>query len=164
MQIGDELELTPERLRDLALGGLLHDIGKLSVPDEILREAGPAHRGRVHQVVRRHVSSGVALLHELGGFATTVHQLVGRHHERLDGSGYPDGRQSSDLSLDVRILAVCDDDHALISTRVYRAAWSHERAMALLREGAGVMFDATCVEALDRVLAGERSTGLAVAV
>jgi HD-GYP domain-containing protein (c-di-GMP phosphodiesterase class II) len=163
VQIGDELGLAPERLRDLALGGLLHDVGKLSVPDEILRKPGPLTEDEF-AVVRRHVSSGVALLHELGGFSTTVHQLVGRHHERLDGSGYPDGAQAKELSLDVRILAVCDVYDALISTRVYRGAWSHERAVALLRDGAGVAFDPGCVEALDRILARERGSGLAVAV
>jgi HD-GYP domain-containing protein (c-di-GMP phosphodiesterase class II) len=103
-------------------------------------------------------------VHELGGFSPTVQQLVRSHHERLDGSGYPDGAGQDDLSLDVRILAVCDVYDALISTRVYRRAWSHERAVALLREGSGTAFDPRCVEALERVLARERSADLAVAV
>ena len=163
VQIGDELGLAPERLRDLALGGLLHDVGKLSVPDEILKKPGPLTEDEF-AAVRRHVVSGVALLHELGGFSATVHQLVGSHHERLDGTGYPDGAGPDELSLDVRILAVCDVYDALISTRVYRGAWSHERALALLREGSGSTFDARCVDALERVLARERSADLAVAV
>jgi len=163
VQIGDELELAPERLRDLALGGLLHDIGKLSVPDEILKKPGPLTDDEF-AAVQRHVVSGVALLHELGGFSATVHKLVGSHHERLDRTGYPEGAGPDELSLDVRILAVCDVYDALISTRVYRSAWSHERALALLREGSGAAFDARCVEALERVLARERGVGLAVAV
>jgi putative nucleotidyltransferase with HDIG domain len=163
VQIGDELGLAPERLRDLSLGGLLHDIGKLSVPDEILKKPGPLTEDEFAEV-KRHVESGAALLHELGGFSSTVHQLVRSHHERLDGSGYPEGAQSRELSLDVRILAVCDVYDALISTRVYRSAWPHERALALLREGSGTAFDARCVDALERVLAQERSAGLGVAV
>ena len=163
VQIGDELGLAPERLRDLALGGLLHDIGKLTVPDEILKKPGALTEDEFAEV-KRHVVSGVALLHELGGFSAMVHQLVGHHHERLDGSGYPDGARAWALSLDVRILAVCDVYDALISTRVYREAWSHERAMALLREGSDSAFDVVCVEALERVLARERSDSLAVAV
>ena len=103
-------------------------------------------------------------MHELGGFSPTVHRLVRSHHERLDGSGYPDGAPAEELSLDVRILAVCDVYDALISTRVYREAWSHERAISLLREGAGASFDADCVETLERVLARERGGALAVAV
>jgi HD-GYP domain-containing protein (c-di-GMP phosphodiesterase class II) len=64
-------------------------------------------REKVFREVKRHVESGAALLHELDGFSPTVHQLVRSHHERLDGSGYPDGARSDELSLDVRILAVC---------------------------------------------------------
>ena len=160
---GDELGLTPERLRDLALGGLLHDIGKLNVPDAILKKPGPLTEDEF-VAVKHHVESGSALLSELGGFSSTVHRLVRSHHERLDGSGYPDGARVDDISLDVRILAVCDVYDALLSTRVYREAWSHERAIALLREGANTEFDRRCVEALERVLARERGETFAVAV
>jgi len=163
VQVGDELGLAPERLRDLAVGGLLHDIGKLSVPDEVLKKPGPLTDGEF-VLVKRHVDSGVALLHELGGFSGVVHRLVRSHHERLDGSGYPGSAKGEEIPLDVRILAVCDVYDALLSTRVYRAAWSHERAVALLRDGAGTLFDPRCVEALEGVLARERAEGLAVAV
>jgi putative nucleotidyltransferase with HDIG domain len=163
VQVGEELGLAPERLRDLALGGLLHDIGKLSVPDEILKKPGPL-TDREFEVVKRHVDHGAALLRELGGFPRIVHGLVRSHHERLDGSGYPSAARADETPLDIRILAVCDVYDALRTTRVYRAAWTHERAMALLREGAGTVFDARCIDALDRVLARERSAGLDVAV
>jgi putative nucleotidyltransferase with HDIG domain len=161
VQVGDELGLAPERQRELALGGLLHDIGKLSVPDRILKKPGSLTDAEFAEV-RHHVESGAALLDELGGFSETVHRLVRSHHERLDGSGYPDG--AGELPLDVRILAVCDVYDALISTRVYRDAWPHERALALLRDGAGASFDTGCVRALERVLARERGADLAVAV
>jgi putative nucleotidyltransferase with HDIG domain len=163
VQVGDELGLAPERLRDLAVGGLLHDIGKLSVRDEILKKPGPLTESEFAEV-KRHVESGAALLHELGGFSAMVHSLVRSHHERLDGSGYPDATGSDDLPLDVRILAACDVYDALLSARVYREAWSHERAIALLREGSGSVFDARCVDALERILAREHGETLAVAV
>jgi hypothetical protein len=163
VQVGEELGLSPERQRELALGGLLHDIGKLSVDDAILRKPGALTEAEVADV-RRHVETGEALLHELGGFSATVHRLVRSHHERLDGSGYPDGAGADAQPLDVRILAVCDVYDALISTRVYREAWSHERALAFLREHAGSEFDPVCVDAVERVLARERGAELAVAV
>ena len=163
VQVGEQLGLAPERQRELALGGLLHDIGKLSVPDAILKKPGSLTDEEFEEV-RRHVESGAALLHELGGFSEMVHRLVRSHHERLDGSGYPDAARSDSLPLDVRILAVCDVYDALISTRVYRDAWPHERALALLRDGAGAAFDPGCVDALERVLAQERGADLAVAV
>ena len=162
-QVGDELGLAPERLRDLAIGGLLHDIGKLTVPDAILKKPGPLTDAEFH-VVMEHVHTGVALLRELGGFSDTVHRLVRGHHERLDGSGYPRAVAGDPVPLDVGILAVCDVYDALISERVYRAAWTHEHALEHLREGADKLFYASCVEALADVLARERRADLAVAV
>jgi HD-GYP domain-containing protein (c-di-GMP phosphodiesterase class II) len=162
-QVGDELGLSPGRLRDLAIGGLLHDIGKLTVPDEILKKPGPLTDAEYH-VVMQHVYTGPALLRELGGFSPMVQRLVRGHHERFDGSGYPKAVAGDPIPLDVAILAVCDVYDALISERVYRKAWSHERALEHLRDGAGRLFDTTCVEALADVLARERRADLAVAV
>jgi HD-GYP domain-containing protein (c-di-GMP phosphodiesterase class II) len=98
----------------------------------------------------------VRLLRRLGGYSEQVLALVREHHERLDGSGYPDGVAGDAISLDARILGVCDVYDALISKRVYREEWSHQRALALLRENAGTQFDSRCVEALARVLERER--------
>ena len=128
---GEELGIPAGRLHELAIGGLLHDIGKLSVPDEMLRSGSARRRG----VPARQASParGEALLRELG-FRAGVRRRVRDHHERLDGSGYPHGVDRSDLSLETRILTVCDVYDALCSRRVYREAWTHERALALLRE------------------------------
>jgi HD-GYP domain-containing protein (c-di-GMP phosphodiesterase class II) len=163
VQVGEELGLPPGRLRTLAVGGLLHDIGKLSVPDEVLKKPGPLD-AEEYGVIQGHPDHGRRLLRELGGFANGVLKLVHDHHERLDGSGYPDGVGAAELDLDTRILAVCDVYDALISTRVYRAAWSAEKALALLFEQAGSAFDRRCVEALARVLARESASPLRAAV
>lgn len=163
VQVADVLGLAPESQRALALGGLLHDIGKLSVPNAILRKPGALTQDELEEV-RRHVDAGEALLHELGGFSSTVHRLVRSHHERLDATGYPDALSGAEIPLEVRILTVCDVYDALISTRVYREAWPHERALSLLREGAGDAFDERCVDALALVLERERGTAFAVAV
>ena len=154
VQVGEELGLPPGRLRTLATGGLLHDIGKLSVPDEVLKKPGALDQEE-YEVIQRHPENGRRLLRELGGFEDQVLRLVHDHHERLDGSGYPQGLSATELDLDTRILAVCDVYDALISTRVYRAAWSAEKALAFLFEQAGTAFDARCVEALSRVLERE---------
>jgi HD-GYP domain-containing protein (c-di-GMP phosphodiesterase class II) len=163
VQVGEELGLPPGRLRTLAVGGLLHDIGKLSVPDEILKKPGSLEPGE-YAVIQRHPENGKSLLRELGGFADGVLRLVHDHHERLDGTGYPRGLREAELDLDTRILAVCDVYDALISTRVYRAAWSAEKALSLLFEQAGSAFDNRCVEALARVLAREPASPLRQAV
>jgi HD-GYP domain-containing protein (c-di-GMP phosphodiesterase class II) len=149
VQVGEELGLPSTRLRQLAIGGLLHDIGKLSVPEDILKKPS-ALDSTEYRVVQRHTDWGDRLLRELGGFADGVRTLVRNHHERLDGSGYPRGLRSHELDVDTRILAVCDVYDALVSERVYRRAWSHDQAMNLLRDAK--LFDQKCVQALEMVM------------
>jgi HD domain len=156
VQVGEELGLSGGRLRHLALGGLLHDMGKLSVPTEILQKPG-ALTDEEYAVIQRHPEWGRSLLRELGGFPAEVDRLVMDHHERLDGSGYPRGRHAEDLDLETRILAVCDVFDALVSKRVYRDAWSEEAALVMLNEQRGTGFDARCVAALERVLDAEHA-------
>jgi hypothetical protein len=151
VQIGERLGLPAGRLRQLALGGLLHDMGKLSVPDAILNKPGKLGDDEF-AVIRRHPSRGRELLTELGGFPALVLQLVERHHERLDGRGYPGGVGAQELELEVRILTVADVYDALTADRVYRQAWPSDRALALLDEETGSAFDATCVDALRTVV------------
>ena len=156
VQVGEELGLPPGRLRALAIGGLLHDIGKLSVPTRILQKPGALEEDEF-AVIKRHPEWGIKLLRELGGFNASAQELVHNHHERLDGKGYPRGLDASSIGLDTRILTVCDVYDALVSARVYRAAWSHEAALALLRDESGSAFDERCVAALERVLGHEQA-------
>src|SRR5919202_5211181 len=151
-RVGEELRLSATARRHLAVGGLLHDIGKLSVPLEILQKPGPLDDAEF-AAVKRHPADGRRLLEELGGFPEPVRALVSDHHERLDGSGYPRGLTADQMPIETRILAVCDVYDALVSDRVYRAAWSPERALALLHEESGTAFDGAVVGALERVLA-----------
>jgi hypothetical protein len=162
VQVGEEVGLSPERLRALATGALLHDIGKLGVPDPILKKPG-ALTVEEYELVKEHPVAGERLLEELGGFSHDVRHLVRHHHERLNGSGYPDHLRGPELDLETRILGVCDVYDALLSTRVYREAWTDEEARALLRRGAGTIFDRRCVDALERVLARERAPALVAA-
>ena len=153
VELGERLGLSPMRLRSLAIGGLLHDIGKLSVPASILQKPGPLDEDEF-ETVKRHPEHGRELLTELGGFDESVARLVLDHHERLDGAGYPRGLRSDNLDLPTRILAVCDVYDALVSPRVYRPAWSREQALEFLRGESGNAFDARCVAALEQALDG----------
>ena len=105
--------------------------------------------------MKQHSERGYRLLTEIGGFGEGVRDLVRDHHERLDGKGYPRGLSAGQLTLDARILAVCDVYDALISKRVYREAWSERNAIDYLRAEAGTAFDERCVEALARVVGRE---------
>jgi HD-GYP domain-containing protein (c-di-GMP phosphodiesterase class II) len=162
VQVGEELGLPPGRLRALAIGGLLHDIGKLSVPTRILQKPAALEEDEF-AVIKRHPDWGIKLLRELGGFNSSAQELVHSHHERLDGKGYPRGLSASSIGLDTRILTVCDVYDALVSPRVYRAAWSQEAALALLRDESGSAFDERCVAALERVLGREEMQPVAPA-
>jgi putative nucleotidyltransferase with HDIG domain len=158
VRLGEALNLPPAELRHLAVGGLLHDIGKLAIPAEILQKPGPLD-DREFAEVKRHPEAGTKLLRDLGGFPDQVHHLVAEHHERLDGGGYPAGRAGPQLGIGSRVLAVCDVYDALVSDRVYRPAWPQERALALLREEAGTGYDGRVVWALEQVLgAGARAS------
>jgi putative nucleotidyltransferase with HDIG domain len=153
VRVGEELGLPPARLRQLAIGALLHDIGKLSVPDGILQKPA-ALTEEEYDVIRRHPDWGRDLALELG-FGSHVARLVSDHHERLDGSGYPRGLNATALDLETRVLMVCDVFDALLSTRVYREAWTLDRALRLLREESGSALDRRCAEALERIVERE---------
>ena len=155
VQVGEELGLPAHRLRHLAMGGLLHDIGKLGVPDAILKKPGPLDDDEFREI-QRHPVRGDQLLGELG-FGARVRRLVLDHHERLDGKGYPRGLGRRTIDLDTKILTVCDVYDALISPRVYRPAFSEYEALELIRSQTGTAFDPRCVDALERVLGRETS-------
>jgi putative nucleotidyltransferase with HDIG domain len=152
-RVAEQLKLPASLRRDLAVGGLLHDVGKLSVPLEILQKPGALDDDEFAEI-QRHPEAGRKLLEELGGFPETVRRLVSDHHERLDGTGYPNGLRGDELTIETRILAVCDVYDALVSDRVYRAAWTPERALALLQDEAGTGYDPEVVTALERIVGG----------
>jgi HD-GYP domain-containing protein (c-di-GMP phosphodiesterase class II) len=137
-------------VRRLAIAGLVHDIGKLQLPWEILNKPGRL-TDEEFALIRRHPALGASLLEHLGGFAEEV-PIVACHHERWDGGGYPAGTAGEAIPLEARVLSVCDVYDALTSDRPYRAAWDHERALALLREERGAAFDPRCVDAAIAVL------------
>jgi putative nucleotidyltransferase with HDIG domain len=152
VQVGARLGLSSARLRTLAVGGLLHDMGKLTVPDGILKKPA-ALDDEEYAVIRTHPIAGTELLGALG-FTEDVLRLVRSHHERLDGGGYPDGLSAGSLPIEVRILTVCDVYDALVSDRVYRPGWPVRDALAHLRAEAGKTFDPQCVEMLAEVVGG----------
>ena len=161
VEVGEELGLPPARLRALAIGGLLHDVGKLAVPDAILKKPGSLDDDEF-AIIKKHPDWGHELVGRVAAYPEAVRRLVRDHHERLDGTGYPRGLAGEEIDLDTRILAVCDVFDALVSPRVYRAAWPAERALGLLRSEAGSAHDARCVEALARV--AERAGEVPVAL
>ena len=115
-----------------------------------MRKAAPLSAAEF-ALIKRHPGDGAALLAHIGGFAEEA-PLVRGHHERLDGSGYPDGLRGRELSLELRILGVCDVYDALTSERVYRHSVAQPQALAILEQGRGHLFDPDVLDALERVV------------
>ncbi|WP_051662938.1 HD-GYP domain-containing protein [Alicyclobacillus macrosporangiidus] len=145
LQLARTMGVPREGLRALLRGGVMHDVGKLEVPDAILNKPGPLTREE-RAVIEQHPVTGYDMCRYIG-FMTEELAVIRHHHERWDGTGYPDGLRGTDIPLLARILAVADVYDALTSTRAYRAPWPHERALQVIADGAGSQFDPACVEA-----------------
>lgn len=146
VQIGREMSMTASELRLLARAGLMHDIGKLAIPDHVLAKHSPLDESE-WMLMRAHPEIGLALLDRAGQSSREVLAVL-YHHERLDGSGYPYGLKAEAIPIEARIVAVADTYDALTSDRPYRKAASHVEAKRVLREEAGVRLDANAVAAL----------------
>jgi response regulator RpfG family c-di-GMP phosphodiesterase len=145
LRLGQELGLDAEQMRSLEFGSLLHDIGKIGVPDAILRK--PAKLTEEEWVrMREHPLHGQKILRGIE-FLEGAARVVAQHHERWDGSGYPLGLRGAQIDLNARIFAVADAFDAITSDRVYRAGRSYDEALAELEAHAGRQFDPRIVDA-----------------
>jgi putative nucleotidyltransferase with HDIG domain len=150
IKLGEELGLPASKLRALAIGGIVHDIGKLDVPDVILNKPGKLTEEE-RSVIEQHPVSGYNLCRELG-FMPEELAVIRSHHEKWDGKGYPDGLAGEQIPLVARIAAVADVYDALTSSRSYRSAMTHEEAMSILVKGSGRHFDPHCIKAWKRLV------------
>jgi diguanylate cyclase (GGDEF)-like protein/putative nucleotidyltransferase with HDIG domain len=156
--IGERLELDAEQLDRLAQAALLHDIGKIAVPDSILHKPGPLGRAdwvfiERHTVIGQRILAASPALQEVG-------RVVRSSHERWDGAGYPDALRGDAIPLEARIVAACDAYGAMTSERPYRAALTHDQALAEIRRCAGTQFDPAVAEALCAVVSAPDGVAL----
>ena len=150
VEVGRELELDEDALRDLRYGAIFHDIGKIAIPDAILNKAGPLTDDEF-EVVKTHPIVGEQILAPVPGL-DGVRRIVRHDHERWDGTGYPDGLRGPQIPVGARIVLVVDSWHAMVSDRPYRKGIGDEAARKELMEYAGTQFDPTVVAAFVRVL------------
>lgn len=144
LAIGRDMGMTEHELESLRCGAILHDIGKIGVPDAVLQKPSRLNPAEWAQM-REHPSMGARILAPIPHLASAA-QIVLHHHERYDGKGYPDGLAGEAIPLGARILTVVDSYSAIIDRRVYKEARSHAEAVSELRKHAGTQFDPRVVE------------------
>jgi HD-GYP domain-containing protein (c-di-GMP phosphodiesterase class II) len=145
VKLAEMLGIKDEGLVHIRRGALLHDIGKLGVPDHILLKEGPLDEDE-QAIMKQHPLHAYNLLFPIGYLRPAL-DIPYRHHERWDGSGYPDGLKGTEIPLAARIFAVVDVWDALISDRPYRKAWSQQKALRYIRGMSGIQFDPSIVDA-----------------
>jgi putative nucleotidyltransferase with HDIG domain len=154
LDVAEELELDAHQRRNVEFGALLHDVGKIAVPKEIINKPGKLDE-REWEIIKTHTIEGQRMLERVGGFMREVGEIVRSSHERWDGEGYPDGLRATAIPLEARIVSACDAFNAMTTTRSYRKAMSPPDAVAELRRCAGTQFDPQVVDALVGVVEGE---------
>ena len=153
LAIGRELGLSQTELDLLGHAALFHDIGKLAVPDAILLKPAVLTDDE-WTLMQRHSDEGARIIDRLG-FLNDAVPSIRHHHERFDGTGYPDRLEGDEIPLGARIIHVADALDSMLTTRIYRAARPAMEAMDELRRAAGTQFCPRCVAALQRVLPPE---------
>jgi putative nucleotidyltransferase with HDIG domain len=147
LEVAAQLPLDDEQRSNLEFGALLHDVGKIAIPKEILNKPGKLDPDE-WEIMKSHTIEGQKMLDQVGGFMREVGLIVRAHHERWDGGGYPDGLAGAQIPLEARIIACCDTWNAMRTDRPYRKALTHEVAAAELRSVSGTQLDPVIVDAL----------------
>jgi diguanylate cyclase (GGDEF)-like protein len=155
VRVARALALNPDEVNRVETAALLHDIGKVGIPDSILHKNGPLSDDE-WVLMKEHPVIGERILRAIPGLGS-VARIVRHEHERWDGGGYPDGLAGDSIPMGSRIILACDAYHAMTSDRPYRQAMSHGDALRELRKSAGTQFDPQVVEALLGCLYGDRT-------
>lgn len=153
-RIAREMGLSREDVARIRVAASVHDIGKVHTPRELLTKPGSLTTEEF-AIMQRHSLDGARMVAELGDPRITA--MVRHHHERLDGSGYPDGLRGEEIPLGARIISVADTFDAITSTRAYQSARNHQRALELISESAGSRLDPEAVAAFLRYYSGKRA-------
>ena len=144
-QIASQMHMAWQDRRDLLVAATLHDIGKRTIPQRVLRKSGKL-TDEEYDVMKTHVENSIEMIHFLPNMNYVIPAVLS-HHERYDGKGYPGGVKGTDIPILGRILAVCDSFDAMVSRRAYKDALSVEYAIGELEKGKGTQFDPDVAEA-----------------
>ena len=138
------INLPETEIERIRLGALLHDVGKIGIPETVLKKEGPLS-DEEWVIMKQHPTIGAEKVLMPNASLRDLIPIVKYHHERIDGKGYPEGLSNGDIPLAAKIVAIADTYHALTSDRPYRKGMSIEKAISILEEGAGSQWDANLV-------------------
>jgi putative nucleotidyltransferase with HDIG domain len=158
MAVADELGLGAKERRDVEFVALLHDVGKVRIPNEIINKPGPLTDGE-RAIMKTHTIEGERMLEKVGGLLGQVGAVVRSCHERWDGTGYPDGLVGEEIPLVARVVTCCDAFSAMTTDRPYRSALPLSQALDEIERNAGRQFDPAVVAALLRAVASNPALG-----
>lgn len=153
-EIGKSLRLGQEDINNLQYAAMLHDLGKIGIPDKILHKKGRLNKSE-YQKIKSHPLIGAEIVRDIH-FLKDVVPMIMYHHERFDGFGYSAGLRGKEIPLGARIIAIADVYQALVSDRPYRKAYSKKDALQIIQEGAGTQFDPKIVETFLRIIQEEK--------
>jgi HD-GYP domain-containing protein (c-di-GMP phosphodiesterase class II) len=148
LQVGRDIGFSEEQLNSISIGGPIHDLGKIVVPDEILRKPGPL-TSLERRSMEEHPLMGAAITAAVTDYDTVV-ELVRHHHERFDGAGYPGRLKGADVNVPTRLFTLADAYSAMTTDRPYRRGLTAERAIEEIIQGRGSQFDPELAEAFIR--------------
>ena len=148
--LAEEIGLREEEVDKVRLAGLFHDIGKIGVKDSVLLKQGPLNNEEYDEI-KKHPAEGVGILSHFTPFEELL-PIIGQHHERVDGRGYPKGLSGEEICISARLIAVADSFDAMISNRAYRKGLGIEKTMAEMERCSGTQFDPRIVDALKRLM------------
>jgi HD-GYP domain-containing protein (c-di-GMP phosphodiesterase class II) len=153
-EVAEELRIPRAQRQELEFAALLHDVGKIAIPKEILNKPSKL-TDEEFELIKTHTIEGQQLLDRVGGLLGRVGTIVRSCHERWDGRGYPDGLSGEDIPLAARIVFCCDAYNAMTTDRPYRKSLGREKALAEIRDNSGTQFDPTIAAALERVVSND---------
>jgi putative nucleotidyltransferase with HDIG domain len=152
IKISKKLNLSTEDTDNLIVASILHDVGKINVPEEILNKPGGL-TDEEYDIIKKHPADGAEMVKDT--YYADISKIIRQHHERINGSGYPDGLKDEEITIGAKIIGVSDSYDAMTDDRSYRKAYTPEYAMNELKRLSGVLYDAEVVDALEAVLIEE---------
>ena len=153
LKIGNKLRLSKEKIENIGLAAMLHDIGKIEVPDYILNTPGKLTEEEF-DIIKKHPVIGAELVKET--YYENLSDIILQHHERIDGSGYPSGLKGNEILIEAKVVAMADVYHAMITDRPYRKGLKYSEIIKELKELSGIKYDKEIVDALLDIMKEER--------